>query len=233
MTDRQDSPLIMKELSEDDRPYEKLEWRGAAHLSDAELVAILLKSGIAGKNSLDLARSLLANDAGLMILNTASLEELQRYSGIGRVKSIVLKAAVEVGRRLERTRPPKRGEPIKSPDDAVRILSPFMADLEREEFHVLLLDARHRLIRSELVSAGGLSAAVVFPRDVFRLALKANAAAIMLAHNHPRGDAAPSKTEIAATRVFDNIGRMMGITVLDHLVIARGRFVSLKQQGHL
>lgn len=225
--------LLMKDLSWDDRPYEKLENKGAAHLSDAELVAILLKSGVAGRNSLDLARTVLAGTGGLANVASVSLEELQRYAGVGRVKSIVLKAAVELGRRIERKQPPRRGEPIRSPDDAHRVLAERMGDLEREEFHVLLLDARHRLIRGEQVSAGGLAAAVVFPRDVFRLALKANAAALMLAHNHPSGDAEPSKADLEATRVFENIGRMMGIPVLDHLIIVRDGFVSLKQKGHL
>lgn len=225
------APLMMKELAGDDRPYEKLEAKGAAHLSDAELVAILLKSGIAGRNSLELARTLLAGGNGLSVLRSASLEELRHVTGVGRVKSIVLKAAVEVGRRLEQERRPQRGEPIRSPADAYRVLAPLLADLDREEFHILLLDARHRLIRSEQVSAGGLAAAVVFPRDVFRLALKANAASIMLAHNHPSGDSEPSQADLEATRVFDEIGRMMGIAVVDHLIIGSGGYTSLKQAG--
>lgn len=224
------APLLMKELAADDRPYEKLEMKGAKALSDTELIAILLRSGMAGYNSLDLARALL-QPAGLLGLKDASLEELQHVPGIGRVKSIVLKSAMELGRRLENLQSPNKDDPITSPAGAAKHIVPILADLDREEFHVLLLDARHRLIRSEQVSAGGLAAAVVFPRDVFRIALKANAAAIMLAHNHPSGDETPSKADIEATEVFSNLGRMMGIKVLDHLVVASGRWLSMKQAG--
>lgn len=226
------TPLVMKALAADDRPYEKFETKGPKALSDTELVAILLRSGMAGRNSLDLARVLLAS-GGLRGLQDATLEELRHVPGIGRVKSIVLKTAVELGRRMAQRRPPSPFEPITSPTDAAGHLVPLLSELDREEFHVLLLDARHRLIRIAQVSAGGLAAAVVFPRDVFRIALKANAAAIMLAHNHPSGDETPSKADIEATRVFTNIGRMMGINVLDHLIIANQRWVSMKKLGHL
>jgi DNA repair protein RadC len=226
------SRLIMKELAIDDRPYEKLEAYGSQALSDSELVAILLRTGRKGKTSLELARDLLAGQ-GAARIGRQSLEEIQSVAGIGRVKAITLKAAIEFGRRVLQEKRLRRGDEIRCPSDAIALFEPLLAPLDREEFHVLLLDTRHRVIRSERVSSGGLASAVIAPRDVFRLALRANAAALMLAHNHPSGDPTPSRQDIEATRVFSELGSLMGIPVLDHLILGSESSCSLKQLGYL
>lgn len=223
--------LGMKALADDDRPYEKLEKQGAGALSDAELVAILLKTGVRGRNVVDVARTLLADERGLHTLRDASIEELRHFPGIGRVKSIILKAAVELANRLQRAAGPEPGLAISSPEAAMRHLGPVLYPLEREEFHILLLDTRRRLIRHTQVSAGGLSLAVVFPRDVFRHALRANAAFIILAHNHPSGDPTPSNDDIATTATLSRIGEVMGIGVTDHIVVGKTKYVSMKALG--
>ena len=171
------------------------------------------------------------NQGGLPWLVQAEVEELRQISGIGRVKALQLKACVELGNRMINALQNEYRQPIRTPSDAILFLEPRLRLQPREEFHVLLLDTRNRLIRSVHVGGGGLDAAVIYPRDIFREAVKANAAAIMLAHNHPSGDASPSRSDIDSTARFVEIGTMMGIPVLDHLIIASGGSISLKQRG--
>jgi DNA repair protein RadC len=167
----------------------------------------------------------------LAFLRESSLEELTALPGMGRVKALQLRAAVELGSRAERSSRRQTRRLLKRPEDAYALLESEMVSLPREELRVILLDARNRLIRITRISEGGLSSAVIHPRDLFREAVKANAAALILVHNHPSGDATPSPDDLTTTRRMCETGEMMGIRVVDHLILARGGSVSLKQTG--
>ena len=226
--------LTMQNLPADDRPYEKLLHQGAQALSDAELLAVIIRSGSRRENALPLCQRLLASgqgNRGLGSVLDSSLEELMAQPGIGKVKAIQLKAAIEIGSRaVAESRMCNRWQ-IRSPDDAMLLLDQEMRSLPREELRAVLLDTRNRVIRICRISEGGLSASVVYPRDLFREAVKANAAALILAHNHPSGDASPSREDLETTRKLSEVGEMMGIKIIDHLILAASGSMSFKQKG--
>lgn len=225
--------LTMKKMPADDRPYEKLQRQGARALSDAELLSIIIRNGTKSMPALALSQKIIAEsgDLGLMMLHDASLEELMSISGIGRVKALQIKAAIEIGNRtFEKARNQNRRQ-IKNPDDAIGLLEEQMRCQPREELQMILLDIRHRVIKIIRLSTGGLASAVILPRDMFREAVKANAAAVILAHNHPSGDATPSSDDISTTIKLRDIGEMMGIRIIDHIVISNTGTLSMKQQG--
>lgn len=227
--------LIMKKLPVDDRPYEKIVQKGARELSDAELLAVIIRSGSRRESALSLCQRLVTLDEknpGFSALQDKSIEELREIQGIGRVKAVQIKAVLEIAARVARGhRLP--GQKISRPDDALLLLETDMQRLPREELRLILLDIRNRIIRICRISEGGLAAAVIFPRDLFREALKANAASIILAHNHPSGDATPSEEDIHTTRKIAQIGDMMGIKLVDHLILAADGSISFRQQGLL
>ena len=233
--------LTMHDLPVDDRPTEKLQQLGASVLSDAELIAVIIRSGSRHETALSLAQRLFRGHspsqgqtaAPLDFLADATVEELSRLPGIGRVKALQLQAAVELGRRVCRHSRSARNARIRQPLDVLHFLEAEMADLPREELRVVLLDSRNRLIRIGTVSAGGLSAAVIQPRDLFRDAVKANAAALILVHNHPSGDPEPSQDDLTTTAQLCQVGTLMGIRILDHLIIGRSGSVSLRQKGQM
>lgn len=226
--------LTMKHWPLDDRPVEKLLRHGPGHLSDAELLAVIIRSGSPAATALGLARQLISRHAGegLGTLRQDSVEELMAIDGIGPVKACQIQAALELGTRAQ-IQPRKLSSSIRSPDDALMLLDGEMRQLAREELRALLLDIRSRVIRTVCLSQGGLASAVIYPRDLFREAVKANAASLILAHNHPSGDASPSKEDIETTRRLVDAGEMMGIKVVDHLIVASGGSVSLRQLGYL
>ncbi len=230
--------LTMKALPIADQPYEKCMRLGATQLSDAELLAIIVRSGRRHETALAMTQQLLIavsdgdqQQTGLRHLHDASLEELCSRPGIGQVKAIQIKAALELGSRLVLAGRQPEKQLIRTPPDAIALLEGDMQYLPREELRAIFLDIRNRVIRISRIATGSLSASVVYPRDVFREAVKANAAALILAHNHPSGDGSPSQEDIETTRRFIEMGEMMGVRVMDHLVIASGGSVSLKQQG--
>jgi DNA repair protein RadC len=224
---------LIRELPRDDRPREKLQQRGAGALTDAELVAIFLRTGRKGRSAIDLARELL-NRHSLGALVSVPLEELSKISGIGPTKAIQLKAAFEVAQRLSR---PRERVTISDPASAASLLRETMRDLDREEFRVLLLNTKNALIRIAPISRGSLNASIVEPREVFKDAIAASAAAMILAHNHPSGDPTPSTEDISITKRLVKAGELLNINVLDHIILgqrtdARGQdFVSLKELG--
>lgn len=227
--------LIMKELPADDRPYEKLTQKGARELSDAELLAVIIRAGSRRESALALCQRLLTLDEkkpGFAALQESSIEELMAIPGIGKVKAVQIKAALELAARVARTRR-QPGQKISHPDDALVLLETDMQGLAREELRLIMLDVRNRVIRISRVSEGGLSGAVIYPRDLFREAIKANASSIILAHNHPSGDATPSEEDISTTRKIAHMGEMMGIKVVDHLILAAGGSISFRRQGLL
>lgn len=228
-----DAPLTMKDIPRSERPYEKAESDGVRALSNAELVAVLLTTGRAGETAIQTAQKALVMSDGLAGLLDASLEELQEVPGIGRVKSIRVLAALELGQRAVSERQRDTRTVAGGPDDLIGYVEASMRYLPREEFHVLLLDTRNRIIKSVRISQGGLASAVIHPRDIFREAVKANAAAIVLVHNHPSGDSSPSRADVESTRKFMKLGNMMGIPVLDHIIVGAESSSSFKQLGYI
>lgn len=225
-------PLVrIRDLPDDDRPRERLAAAGAAALNTAELLAILLRVGVAGENAVRLAERLLRELGGLSGLHRASLADLCRVRGIGAAKAAQLAAAIELGRRIAVSGPEERPV-IKSPADAANLLMYQLAAKEQEYLFILLLDTRNRVIGQPVeVYHGSLNTSLVRVGEIFRHAIKANAAALIVAHNHPSGDPAPSPEDVAVTRAIVAAGKLLDIDVLDHLVIGQHRFVSLKERG--
>jgi len=221
----------IKSWPEEERPRERLYRYGPASLSHAQLLALLLGTGRHRRRAVDLAMELLARYRGeLRELARASVSELCRLPGVGRAKAARIAAAAELGRRLQAV-PLKEGEPIRKSRDVFEACHPVLRDLDREVFLVVLLNGRHRVIRSVTVSQGSLTACLVHPREVFAPALREAAAAVLLVHNHPSGDPSPSAEDLELNRRLVRAGDVMGIRVLDHLVIGHGRYVSFADQG--
>lgn len=216
----------------EDRPREKLGRMGASALGDNELLAIVIGGGTAGTGAVGLATALLSSCGGLHGLLRASRDELLRMKGLGEARSAQVLAAIEIGRRVLASRPHERRQ-IASPRDAAELLMPEFSARPVEQFGLLLLDTRHRVIRTTVVSIGSLDAAAVQPREVFRQALMASAAAVVLFHNHPSGDPQPSGEDVELTRRMAAAGVLMGIGVIDHVVLGDGRYCSLKESGYL
>jgi len=222
----------MKSVAPHDRPREKLERVGAAGLGDNELLAIVLGHGVPRTSALELANAALAVVGGLAGLARATTDDLRRVPGIGAARSSQLVAAVEIGRRTLLRRREDRPQ-ILSAMDAARLVVPQYGSQPVEQFGVLLLDTKHRLLRTTRVSVGTLDASVVHPREVFRAAVAGGAAAILLFHNHPSGDPTPSDDDVALTRRMIRAGELMGITVLDHIIVAENAYASLRERGDL
>ncbi len=213
-----------------DRPRERLERLGPEALSDAELVALLLRTGTPGRGALALAGELLDRHGGLQQLARALPD--RGLTGVGPAKAASLRACVELGRRLAAGRLAP-GDPIRSPADVHRHLHPHLRHVCHERFGVLLLDGRHRLIRQETVSQGTLTASLVHPREVFRPALREAAAALILVHNHPSGDPTPSAEDREVTLRLARAGEILGVRVLDHVIVAERGYCSLREEGLL
>lgn len=219
----------IKDWPDEDKPRERLFKFGVHTLSDAELVAILLRTDDATRNALDMARVLLRQFGGLRRLAGREVQELCAIRGVGPVKTAQLAAAVEIGRRLEA--PDIDRVSFTSSADVSRYFSPRLRDLKKEVFLVLLLDARNRLIRAVTVSEGSLTASIVHPREVFKPAILESAAAVLFLHNHPSGDPTPSQDDLKITTQLVEAGRMIDIRVLDHIIIAHKGYVSLAGKG--
>ena len=222
----------MKSIEPHDRPREKFERVGAAGLGDNELLALVLGHGAPRAGALELANAVLGAVGGLHGLARASLDDLRRVPGIGAARASQLLAAVEAGRRtLVRSR--RERPQIVEPRNAAELLIPQFGSKRVEHFGVLLLDTKHRVMRTSIVSIGSLDASVVHPREVFREATTAGASAIVLFHNHPSGDPAPSDDDVVLTERLVRAGDLMGIVVLDHVIVAESRFYSMRQQKRL
>lgn len=221
----------LADLPADDRPRERLASLGAGALSNAELLAILLRVGVAGENAVRLAERILAHLGGLRGLHRASETDLREVRGVGQAKAAQLLAALELGRRISLATPDERLA-IRSPADAANLLMYQLSALPQEYLYVILLDTRNRVIGAPReIYHGSLNTSLIRVGEVFRDAIKANAAAIIVAHNHPSGDPSPSPEDVAVTRAIVEAGKLLDVDVLDHLVIAAGRFVSLKERG--
>ena len=226
----------MRELPEKERPREKMLRLGARGLSDAELLAILLRTGTVEESALSIAQGLLKEyeqPGGVALLAAARPEDLSKYKGIGNVKAITITAAIEFGRRLYARQASGDITSIRQPEDAANWYLHRLRYVQQEEFHVLLLSTKHQVLASCCVAVGTMDAALVDPRRVFQVALRHQAAALILAHNHPSGDPSPSKEDIALTLRLAEAGKLLELPVLDHVIIGDGRFVSLKEKGLL
>jgi len=221
----------IRDLPSNDRPRERLEREGPAVLSNAELLAILLRVGVAGENAVRVAERLLAELNGLPGLHRARFADLRAQKGIGPAKAAQLQAAIELGRRIASSTLVDRPA-INSPADAANMLMYQMAALDQEYLFVILLDTRNRVLGLPFeVYHGSLNTSLVRVGELFREAIKVNAAALIVAHNHPSGDPSPSPEDVAVTRALVEAGKLLDIDVLDHLVIGGNRFVSLKERG--
>jgi DNA repair protein RadC len=215
-----------------DGPRERLARDGPAVLSDAELVALVLRTGGREADALVVASRLLAGRGGLHGVARAAAAELRAEPGVGPAKSASLLAALEIGRRLA-SRHLSRGAAVRSPADVHRHFHPVLRDVPHERFLVVLLDGRHRVMGQVVVSQGTLTASLVHPREVFRPALREAAAAVILVHNHPSGDPAPSREDREITQRLARAGEILGVRVLDHVIVAEQGFVSLREAGDL
>ena len=222
----------MKELLPDDRPREKLLRNGPTALGDNELVALVLGIGTRGADVLGVANDLLRRRGGVHGLARSSADDLSQVVGIGRARAAQLVAAVELGRRVA-ARGPSARVPLRSPHDAAAYLLPTFGARAVEQFGIVLLDSKHRVLRTTVVASGTLNSTIVHPRDVFREAMLGAAAAIVLFHNHPSGDPSPSPDDVELTRRLRAAGVLMGIEVVDHIVLGDARYCSLKEMGQL
>jgi DNA repair protein RadC len=222
--------LMLREMAPDERPREKLKLRGPAALSDGELVAIILNTGIVGETVTAVSQRLIADHGGLRGLFRMDLSELARVRGLGDAKAVRLKAALELGRRLAALSPEERPQ-VGAPEDVANLLQIEMAALEQEQLRVVLLDTRHRILGTRTIYQGTTNQAQVRVGEVFRDAIRQNATALVAVHNHPSGDPTPSAADVALTVELVQAGALLGIELLDHLIIGQGRWVSLKRLG--
>ena len=222
----------MNDLSPDDRPREKLRRHGAAALGDNELVALVLGSGFPGTGALAAANELLKTRGGLHGLARAGCADIERVPGIGEAKAAQLVAALELGRRTLAHAPAARVQ-LRTPRDAAAYLLPTFGARPVEHFGVVLLDGRHRVLATTVLSIGTSNATVVEPRDVFREAILGGATAVVVFHNHPSGDPSPSPDDQALTARLAAAGSLMGVTLVDHLVLGDVRYCSFKEMGRL
>lgn len=222
--------LTIKELPADERPREKLRLRGAGSLTTAELLAIILSTGMKGETVIDIAHRLLVEHDGLTGLLRVDFEDLCRTRGLGVAKASKLQATLELARRVSAAQPQDRPQ-IKSPEDVYLLLGSEMAVLDQEQLRVLLLDTKNRVTRTVTVYQGSVNSAQVRVSELFRDAVRANAPSIVLVHNHPSGDPEPSRADARVTGEARRAGDLLGIDVIDHVVIGDGRFASLRREG--
>ncbi|HEX7557365.1 MAG TPA: DNA repair protein RadC [Leptolinea sp.] len=220
----------IQDFETNDRPRERLAEVGAGALSSAELLAILLRTGLPGENAVQMGHRLLKHFGGLTGLHKASFAEICNQKGINLAKASQIKAAIELGRRLPREEADEKPV-INSPADAAGMIQYEMSGLLQENLWVFLLDTRNRVLKIEKLYQGSLNSSSVRIGELFKAALTNNAASIILAHNHPSGDPTPSPEDVALTRAAQQAGRLLDVEVLDHIVIGQNRFVSLKDRG--
>ncbi len=221
----------IKELDITDRPREKLLEKGENHLSDSELLAIILGSGNKEQNAVELAQTiLLQSNNNLADLAKFSLHDLQRFKGIGEAKAINIIASLELGKRRRSTTPAVKPK-ISSSSQAFEVLYHHFADLHHEEFWILPLNRANQVIKKICISHGGFSGTVADPKIIFKKALENNASSLILAHNHPSGNLRPSKSDISLTNKLISTGNALDLPVLDHLIFGENTFLSFKDEG--
>lgn len=223
----------IKEIPVNDRPREKMAVRGVTALTDAELLAILLRTGTAEKSALDIG-SELADNGGLYkrLAGITRLTELTNIKGLGQAKAATVLAALEIGRRIASAKPIEKIH-LSCPQDAAEFLMPRLRYLTKEQFVVILLNGKNKVIGTEVVSEGSLSNSIVHPREVYVPALLQHAAAIMVAHNHPSGEPSPSVEDRELTSILVRSGKVLGIPLMDHIIIGDGSYYSFLENEAL
>jgi len=223
------TPLI-RDMAVSERPRERLILVGERSLAVSELLAIVIRIGVGGENAIRLAERTLAHFGGLPGIARASIKELTQVKGIGTAKAVQIKASLELGRRLIATTPQERPT-VTSPADAANLLMTEMSLLEQEHLRLVLLDTRNHVLATPTIYVGSLNTSVVRVGELFRAAIKENAAAMIVVHNHPSGDPSPSPEDVRVTGQIVSAGKLLDVDVLDHIIIGRQRFVSLKERG--
>src|SRR5699024_9242352 len=224
--------LKMKHVPVEERPRERLLTYGSNHLSNQDILTILIGSGTKKESALDLSNRILMHFDGLKLLREATFEELTAIKGIGKAKGVTILAAIELGRRLHQFQPDDHFT-IKSPADGADFVMEDMRHLNQEHLVAMFLNTKNQIIHRETIFIGSLNASIVHPREIFREAVRRSAASVICAHNHPSGDPTPSKEDIHVTRRLVEAGKIMGIELLDHLIIGNNVFVSLKEKGYM
>ncbi|SCW46233.1 DNA repair protein RadC [Paenibacillus tianmuensis] len=224
--------MTLRDVPSEDRPRERMMLYGAQALSNAELLAILLRTGTYKESAVHVAQRLLIQCGGLRMLTDMSMEQLTEIKGIGEAKALQIQAGIELGRRLARSTM-NETVTIRSPQDVAALLMEDLRYLQKEHFVCLFLNTKNHVIGQETLSMGSLNASIVHPREVFRAAIKRSSASIVCAHNHPSGDPTPSPEDVEITKRLVQAGEIVGIDVLDHIVIGDKRYVSLKELGFM
>ena len=218
------------DLAVEERPRERLAMLGPQSLTTAELLAILLRVGVPGESAVQVGQRLLQTFGGISGLHKASFVELSHQHGIKLAKAAQIKAAIELGHRLVLESPEERPT-VHSPADAAALVQYEMSALEQEELRVLLLDTRNRVLHIETVYRGSVNSSQVRVAEIFKAAIRRNALNIIVIHNHPSGDPTPSPDDVAITRAILEAGKLLDVSVLDHIIVGSGRFISLKERG--
>jgi DNA repair protein RadC len=222
--------LTIKDIPTEDRPRERLLKYGAEVLSNSELLAILIRVGTKSESAIKIAQKIISTEEGLQFLSTSTLEELSGFKGIGTAKAAQIKAAIEIGKRLKNFRTDHKIK-INKPFDAVEMLMEDMRYLKKEHLKVLFLNTKNFVICVQDLSIGSLSSSVVHPREIFSEAIRKSCSSIIVSHNHPSGDPTPSQEDISITKRLHEVGKLVGIELLDHLIIGDGIYISLKEKG--
>ncbi|CAM4144756.1 hypothetical protein BAMA_11125 [Bacillus manliponensis] len=222
----------IRDVVKEDQPRERLLVEGAGSLSNAELLAVILRTGSKDESVLTLANRILHHFDGLRMLKDATVEEMTSIHGIGVAKASQLLAAFELGRRMVRLQYAQRYS-IRSPEDCANYMMEEMRFLQQEHFVCLYLNTKNQVIHRQTIFIGSLNSSLVHPREVFKEAFRRAAASIICLHNHPSGDPSPSREDIEVTRRLVECGKIIGIDVLDHIIIGDHKFISLKEKGHI
>ena len=222
--------MRIKDISKENRPRERLEKNGVHVLSDAELLAIIFKTGNKEENAIVMSDRLITK-YGISKLNELSLKELQEIKGIGPAKSMQIKALFEFNKRYSLAK--RDGEPIKSARDVFEYASQRLITNQQEHFIILLLDSKNRIVKDEVISIGTLNASIIHPREVFKSAIRESANSIILVHNHPSGDSEPSVEDEQITKKLFEAGELLNIKILDHVIVGKDKFWSFKERSVL
>ena len=228
MTDK-NSQFTLHDLPKEERPRERLKKVGVDNLSLGELLALIIEKGKKGENVLTIAQNLISHFGNLENIKKASIEELCQVKGIGFATACKLKAAFKLGEKAQTT-PTKYGQKIESPKDVFELLKNDLGDKKKEHFKILSLDSRNKLISIDDVSIGTINANLVHPREVFKTAIQHLAVSIVIVHNHPSGDPEPSEDDLEITKRITEVGKLIGINVLDHIIVTRTKFFSFKEK---
>lgn len=222
--------MLIKEMHYEDRPREKLEKYGKRYLSTSELIAIIMRVGTKEKNVIELAKDVLKKIDNIENFKEISLHELMKIRGVGKVKALELLAAIELGYRIYESKN-KEVERVTDPKSVYHYIKDDIYGLKQEHFIVIFLNVKNEIIMHKTLFVGTLNQTLIHPREVFKYAVKSSAASIILIHNHPSGNTAPSKDDIVMTKRIDELGKMMDIKVVDHIVVSDIGYTSMKSEG--